>query len=186
MNNDIINNFNDDEGNLLKIQLEKVDDICIVVHLKGTIDTYNSPYFIKQINKVINAGYSKLILDLYDINYMSSTGVGATVTILKDMKKINGAFSIIDMQPKVYEVFQLLGMTSFIDFKDSIEEAKAFYHKEIVKKPEPIKIKPIFPKTFKCLVCNRKLRIKRPGRFKCSCQTIFTVNKLGKITYKRT
>ena len=112
---------------------------------------------------------------------MSSTGVGATVTILKDVKKINGSFSIIDMRPKVYEVFQLLGMTSFIDFKESIEEAKAFYNKEIIKREETS----LFPKTFRCPVCKKNLRIKKPGKFRCSCKTTFTINKLGKIKYQK-
>jgi len=59
INNDIVNGFDDEKDESLKIKLQKVNEIegCLVLYLTGYIDTYNSNYFQKRVQRAIEAGY---------------------------------------------------------------------------------------------------------------------------------
>jgi hypothetical protein len=100
---------------------------------------------------------------------------------LKVVKPRGGDIILTGVQPKVYEVFQLLGFTNFFNFKDTVEEALQSLRPEL----KPIKkVKQIFPKTFRCR-CQKKLRTAKPGRFKCpQCGSIITVLENGKASLR--
>ena len=78
-NNEIVPGFDDEKDDSLKIRLQKFDgvDNCLALYLTGYIDTYNSNYFQKRVNKSIEAGFIKLIFHCGGLNYVSSTGIGS-------------------------------------------------------------------------------------------------------------
>jgi anti-anti-sigma factor len=148
--------------------------------LNGYIDTYNSNTFQKRINTAIEAGYVRLIFHCSGLNYVSSTGIGSFTAFLKAVKPRGGDLILLQIQPKVYEVFQLLGFSQFFNIKDSLEAAVSFFTNvttEVVKKVE------IFPKIFRCPVCSTKLKSTRAGRFRCSnCKTILAIDEAGQVS----
>ena len=120
-NNSIIPGFDNEKDDSLSIALKKADGINrgIFIYLNGYIDTYNSSFFQKQITKVIEAGYINLIFNCSALNYVSSTGIGSFTVFLKIVKPKNGDVVLLEIQPKVYEVFQLLGFSQFFNIKNS-------------------------------------------------------------------
>ncbi len=190
----MIPDFNADETNHILFKLVPVDETCIIINLKGLVDTYNSHYFTTQVEKIIKAGYIKLIFNFYGVNYMSSTGIGSMIAILKMLKAIPGADMVMyNTQPKVYEVFSLLGMTGFFNFLEEEEKALAFFKakKSTIKKEVPkikkkiystiVKKQAEFPLIITCPSCNKRMRAPKPGRYRCKCKTIFTINTLGEV-----
>ncbi|MBN1697887.1 MAG: anti-sigma factor antagonist [Spirochaetales bacterium] len=180
MNNDIIPGFDENKDESLKIRLEKFGDgnRVMAFHLHGYIDTYNSNNFQNRIGKAIESGYMKLIFECGGLNYVSSTGIGSFTAFLKSVKPAGGDIVLIDIQPKVYEVFQLLGFSQFFNIKDSLADAVAFFNAgDVSKKSET------FPKIVSCPSCSKKLKVLKPGRFRCSvCRTIIVVNKKGALS----
>jgi anti-anti-sigma factor len=104
--------------------------------LNGRIDTDNSAYFQKHIQKLVEAGFTRLIFNCAGLNYVSSTGIGSFTSFLKVLKPKGGDLVLLEIQPKVHEVFQLLGFSQFFAIKKSLEEAVDFFHSE-VKKDNP-------------------------------------------------
>ena len=146
-NNSIIPGFDEEKDDSLKIRLEKIDDIdgCIVLFLNGYIDTYNSSFFQKRVSKVVEAGFIRLIFNCGALNYVSSTGIGSFTAFLKTVKPKGGDVVLLEIQPKVYEVFQLLGFSQFFNIKDSLADSIDFFRTSGVE----IKSE-IFPKIFSC------------------------------------
>ena len=177
-NNNLVPGFNEEKDDSLKIILEKVEGInnCISIYLNGYIDTYNSSYFQKQISKVVDAGFVNLIFNCAALNYVSSTGIGSFTAFLKMVKPKGGDIVLFETQPKVYEVFQLLGFSQFFNIKDSLQDAVEFF-----KKGAPVSSS-IFPKVFSCPVCSKKLKATRSGRFRCSeCKSILAIDTQGQV-----
>lgn len=177
-NNDLVPGFNDEKDDSLKINLEKINDKenIILIILNGYIDTYNSVYFQKQIGKVVSAGFVNLIFNCANLNYVSSTGIGSFTAFLKLVKPKGGDIVLLSIQPKVYEVFQLLGFSQFFNIKESIEDALSFFTEA---SPAPASV---FPKVFNCPVCSRKLKATKSGRFRCSdCKSILAIDPQGQI-----
>lgn len=179
-NNDIIAGFDNEKDDSLKIRLEKVDgsDKCIIVFLNGYVDTYNSAFFQKSVSKIIEAGFIQVIFNCAVLNYVSSTGIGSFTAFLKSVKPKGGDVVLLDIQPKVYEIFQLLGFSQFFNIKDSMTDAISYF-KSVSS--ETLK-SDIFPKIFACPICSKKLKAAKPGRFRCSeCKTILAIDNNAQV-----
>ena len=178
-NNEIVPGFDDEKDDSLKIRLQKIEDAegCLVLYLTGYIDTYNSNYFQKRVAKAIEASFIKLIFHCSGLNYVSSTGIGSFTAFLKAVKPRGGDLVLLEIQPKVYEVFQLLGFSQFFNNKESLDEAVSFF----AARGEEGK-GTIFPRIFKCPICSKKLKASKAGRFRCSeCKTILAIDNAGQV-----
>jgi len=137
-NNDIVPGFDNERDESLNIKLETIPGIegGLVLALNGRIDTDNSAYFQKQIQKLVEAGFMRLVFNCAGLDYVSSTGIGSFTSFLKLLKPKGGDLVLLEIQPKVYEVFQLLGFSRFFAIKKSLEEAIDFFKNE-AKKDNP-------------------------------------------------
>lgn len=179
MNNEIVPGFDDEKDDSLKIRLQKFESIkdCLALYLTGYIDTYNSNSFQKRVSKAVDAGFIKLIFHCGGLNYVSSTGIGSFTAFLKSVKPRGGDIVLLEIQPKVYEVFQLLGFSQFFNIKDNLEEAVAMFGQSGPKGSDQI-----FPKIFKCPICSKKLKATKAGRFRCSeCKSILVIDNSGQV-----
>ena len=177
-NNDIVPGFNDEKDDSLKINIEKVNEIenGLIIYLNGYIDTYNSSFFQKRISKAVEAGFVNLIFNCSALNYVSSTGIGSFTAFLKMIKPQGGDIVLLEIQPKVYEVFQFLGFSQFFNIKDSMTDAIQFF-----QQGSPV-AESIFPKIFSCPVCSKRLKATRAGRFRCSeCKSILAIDQHGQV-----
>jgi anti-sigma B factor antagonist len=178
-NNAIVSGFDDEKEESLKIRLQKVDSVenCLVLYLTGYIDTYNSNFFQKRVTRAVEAGYTKLIFNCAGLTYVSSTGIGSFTAFLKAVKPRGGDLVLLEIQPKVYEVFQLLGFSQFFNIKDNLNEAVEFF-----KSDGSAKGSDVFPKIFQCPICSKRLKATKSGRFRCSeCKTILAIDESGQV-----
>jgi anti-sigma B factor antagonist len=178
-NDDIVPGFDDEVDNSIKIRLQRIEDTpgCLVLYLTGYVDTYNSTNFQKRVAKAIGTGYLKLIFHCSGMNFVSSTVIGSFTAFLKAVKPRGGDLVLLEMQPKVYECFQLLGFSQFFNIKENLDEAVAFFTAGSEEKEEPA-----FPRVFKCPICSKKLKAAKPGRFRCSeCKAILAIDAVGQV-----
>ena len=150
----------------------------LVMALNGYIDTYNSPFFQKQVQRVIEAGFIRLIFDCSALSRVSSTGIGSFSAFLKTVKPQGGDLVLYEIQPKVYEVFQLLGFSQFFNITETLDRSIHFFRGDAAAAgPET------FPKLFVCPTCSTNLQVVKSGRFRCSeCKSIFTLDKTGAVS----
>jgi anti-anti-sigma factor len=178
-NNDIVPGFDDEREDSLKIKLDKIDEAprCLMMTLTGYIDTYNSSFFQKRVQKAIESGFVRLIFQCGGLNYVSSTGIGSFTTFLKAVKPQQGDIVLLDIQPKVYEVFQLLGFSQFFNIRDTIEDSVSFFNSDKAQE-KPV----IFPKVISCPICYKKLKAIKAGRFRCSeCKSVLSIDETGQV-----
>jgi anti-anti-sigma factor len=178
-NNEIVSGFDDEKDESLKIKLQKIDVIegCLVLYLNGYIDTYNSNFFQKRVAKAIDGGYNKLIFQCGGLNYVSSTGIGSFTAFLKSVKPRGGDLVLLEIQPKVFEVFQLLGFSQFFNIRSNLDDSVAFFRSD-----SPGGQGTMFPRIFACPICSKKLKATKPGRFRCSeCKTILAIDNAGQV-----
>ncbi len=179
-NNAIVPGFDLEKDDSLTISLRKAEGINkgIFVYLSGYIDTYNSTFFQKQMTKVIEAGFINLVFNCSSLNYVSSTGIGSFTVFLKVVKPKGGDVVLLEIQPKVYEVFQLLGFSQFFNIKNTADEAIAYFSNGAGASDNSV-----FPLIISCPVCNKKLRAIKSGRFRCSgCRSIIAISEAGDVS----
>lgn len=146
----------------------------IIISITGQLDSFNSDGFQKAM-RFITPDYKNIIFNMANCSFVASTGIGAFVFIFKTMKEKDGKVLFAHISPKIYEVFQLLGFTSFFPFLETVQDCLKNLENDEKKKE-------IFPFIFKCPVCNKKLRAQKNGRFRCKgCKTIISIDSFGNI-----
>jgi len=178
-NNNIVPGFDDEKDDSLKIKIEKIDEApgCLMLSLTGYIDTYNSNFFQKKVQSAIESGFVRLIFQCGGLNYVSSTGIGSFTAFLKIVKPQGGDIVLLEIQPKVYEVFQLLGFSQFFNIKDTLDDSIAFFNSD-----QELEKQVIFPKVVSCPLCGKKLKSLKPGRFRCAeCKSVLAIDEAGQV-----
>jgi anti-anti-sigma factor len=178
-NNELVPGFDDEKDESLKIGLQEITKVPggLILYLNGYIDTYNSNIFQKRVQRAIEKGCIHLIFHCGGLNYVSSTGIGSFTAFLKAVKPRNGNLVLLDIQPKVYEVFQLLGFSQFFNIKENLDDAINFFSGESATASGSA-----FPKIFACPICSKKLKAMKAGRFRCSeCKSILAIDNTGQV-----
>jgi len=121
-------------GLTLSTQPIKDIDKGIEVNLDGYIDTYNSSFFQKYAMSLIEEGNLHFIFNCTSLNYLSSTGIGLFTVLINVLRPKDGSVVLVNLQPKVNDIFKILGLLSFFTVFDSVEEAKLFLDATIEKK----------------------------------------------------
>lgn len=115
----------------LTITTEEMDR-CTVIKPSGRIDSSNAGDFDIALNEVIDGGQKNLVLDLSEIEYMSSAGLRAIVSARKVVKA--GAFGgdvvIAAPSARATDVLDLSGMGRLFPIEDTVEAAVTDFAKK--------------------------------------------------------
>lgn len=98
-----------------------------ILELKGYLDAHTSPQLENILQKLLNEGKYKIVVNCKDLNYISSAGLGVFMAFIEDVRKHNGDIKLSNMSPKVYNIFDLLGFPLLYDItKDESDAVKKF------------------------------------------------------------
>ena len=100
------------------------NEICFL-KIKGYLDITTAEELENTIDSVVNSGNYKVIVDLNDVEYISSMGWSVFISRLKNVRESRGDIKLVGMQPDVYEVYKLLEFDLFLSAYDTIDEAIA-------------------------------------------------------------
>jgi anti-sigma B factor antagonist len=127
-NDDIVPGFDDTQIDGLHVRLSKAGepDGCLVVSLKGDLGQQWGGVFQKRVSKAIGAGYLRLVFDLGELGYLSEDAGYPFADFLATVRHRGGDVVLVDIQPKVYKVLQIIGSSQLFNYMDGLEEAIAF------------------------------------------------------------
>lgn len=91
--------------------------------LRGEIDVYTAPRLRQAITDVIDSGAAKVILDMEQVDFLDSTGLGVLVGALKRAKSKDGILSIVATQDKILKIFDITGLNKVFPMHASVDEA---------------------------------------------------------------
>jgi anti-anti-sigma factor len=106
----------------MEIQKNKTQNV-LVVTVAGRVDTLTAPELEKDLLKTIKEGEKRILLDLKDLQYVSSAGLRSFLILAKKLKAGGGEFFITGLQGPVDEVFKISGFYSLFKIFESAEKA---------------------------------------------------------------
>lgn len=109
----------------IQVSVEKIgpqSDISII-RVGGYIDTTTSSELERALDSLLKTGVVRIIIDLGNVDYISSAGWGIFISEIKGMRERNGDLKLARMIPDVYEVFELLEFHYILKAFNTIEEA---------------------------------------------------------------
>jgi anti-anti-sigma factor len=100
-------------------------DSATVVQFEGNLDTNTAPEAEQQLNSLIEAGKSKLLVDFGSLDYISSAGLRILLGTAKKVGAGGGKLRIFGLNETVREVFDMSGFSTILQVFDREEEALA-------------------------------------------------------------
>jgi len=94
-----------------------------VISVKGYVDTTTSTELEESLKRLLGKGRYDIVIDLGDVNYISSAGWGIFISEIKEIRENGGDLKLAAMIGDVYEVFELLEFQTILESFDTVEEA---------------------------------------------------------------
>ncbi len=99
------------------------DGQIMLVEIGGYIDQANVHHLQKVIDNSLESEVYKLIFDLKDLVYMSSAGWGVLIGEIKNFRENGGDIKLVNMNPEIYEVYQMLEFYHILSEYPTVEDA---------------------------------------------------------------
>lgn len=101
---------------------------CDMVVIKGRVDSSTAPQLTEALESITGDGRYKIVLDMTDLEYMSSAGFRALLASQRECKRYNRGEIVLAVVPqRVQEALELAGFTElFKTFVDKVEAVGNF------------------------------------------------------------
>ena len=101
---------------------------CDLIKVYGRVDSATAPDFSKALEKANNDGKFKIVVDMSELEYMSSAGFRALLATQRNCKRYNrGELVLVGVPERIREALELAGFTElFKTFDDPIEAVGSF------------------------------------------------------------
>ena len=111
----------------LKTSTRQVDGVNIV-DCSGRITLGEGSVILRDIVKdLLSKGQKKILLNLGDVNYIDSSGIGELVSAYTTVRNQGGELKLLNLTKKVHDLLQITKLYTVFDVKDDEAGAvKAF------------------------------------------------------------
>ena len=94
-----------------------------VVALEGKLDTNASADFEAELNARVDAGASRILVDLGRVDFITSSGLRVLLATAKRLRISGGELFVCSLNKTVREVFDISGIGSLLRVYDSADQA---------------------------------------------------------------
>jgi anti-sigma B factor antagonist len=113
----------------LKSSTRNVDGITIL-DLSGRITLGEGSVVLRDtIREVLGKGEKKILLNLGDVTYIDSSGIGELVSAFTAVRKEGGELKLLNLTKKVHDLLQITKLYTVFDVKDDEAAAISSYTK---------------------------------------------------------
>ncbi len=94
-----------------------------IISLEGKMDAISAPEFEDQMGEWLEQGETSFIINLGEVNYMSSAGLRSILIVAKKLKEQDGKLIFVNLREEVQKIFRISGFSSMIPTYESLEAA---------------------------------------------------------------
>ena len=112
---------------MMKASVRQVGDVAIL-DLTGKITIGEGDVVLRdKVHELLDAGKSKILLNLQGVTYMDSAGIGELVACYKRSREKGGAMRLLNPSGKVADLLQLTKLEQVFDtFRGEQDALKSF------------------------------------------------------------
>jgi anti-sigma B factor antagonist len=100
-------------------------DGVFVIAFGGDIDVASAVTVRDALDRVIAAGHHRIVLDLDEVRFLDSTGLGVMVGRLKAVRDLGGDLHLVCTSPRIARVMSITSLDEVFRIHPTVEEALA-------------------------------------------------------------
>jgi anti-sigma B factor antagonist len=109
---------------VMNYSIVEQDDI-VILSLSGKIMGGPEASEINgKINQLIDDGKLKILIDLKEVEWMNSSGLGILIDAVTVLKNNNGALRLINVSDRIKNLLKITKLDTVFDIRGSIDDAK--------------------------------------------------------------
>ena len=112
----------------MEIAIENAADVAVALVAVDELDASNVAEFKRDMAPILES-HRKLVLDLSQLHFVDSSGLGAMLSCLRQLSAKDGDLKLCSLRGPVRTVFELVRMHRIFDIYPTPEDAiRAFTH----------------------------------------------------------
>ena len=96
-----------------------------VIDVQGEIDIYPAPRLRELLIDLVSQGSYQLIVNLDEVGFLDSTGLGVLVGGLRRVRAHNGSLDLVCTQQPILKIFRITGLTEVFGIYETVDQAIA-------------------------------------------------------------
>ena len=108
----------------MELRFEVHDDYDVLL-LSGRLDLVSSSTMKDKIRERLQDHHLQFVIRCDDLKFVNSSGLGALISIQKDVKLSGGRMVLCCMPPYVDELFTITGLKKIFEIYASVDDAVA-------------------------------------------------------------
>jgi anti-sigma B factor antagonist len=100
-----------------------IDDETHVVAVTGEIDLFTAPEFKQRVAAPIDAGRTRVVVDLTATTFIDSSSLGVLIGAHRRLRRHDGALVIVCNNDAIAKTFRITGLDSVFTIVGSLEDA---------------------------------------------------------------
>ena len=106
----------------MKIDVERFEEVDLL-KLSGRLDASSAGDLKDQAGKSAEEGRVNVVMDMAEIDFIDSSGLGSLVSALRSVNKLGGEIKLSCLQDPVRAIFELTRLHRIFEIFDSSEDA---------------------------------------------------------------
>jgi anti-sigma B factor antagonist len=107
----------------MQIDQRAVGDV-VVLDLKGRITMGEGDELLKdKVNSLVNQGHKKIVLNLADVPYIDSAGLGEIVRTYTTVSRQGGSLKLLNLTKRITDLLSITKLLTVFETFDSENEA---------------------------------------------------------------
>jgi anti-anti-sigma factor len=103
----------------------KSDGNTTVVSVSGRLDAVTAPLYEKAVRQLVEGGADRVVIDMRELTYISSAGIGELLVTANLLKEKGGSFCLANVAENVGSVLEMCGIGDLLQRHASVEDALA-------------------------------------------------------------
>ena len=103
----------------------KAENGTSIVSLDGRLDLATGANLKEEIKKVCDKGATRIHLNLQKVEFINSSGLGALVSVMKQVRIKKGKLTLSNLAPYVREIFEITQLLNVFEIHETQQEALA-------------------------------------------------------------
>lgn len=99
----------------------------VVISMSGRLDLGNGSRLKEEIKDILTSGKTSFHLNLGNVEFVNSSGLGALVSIMKEIRIHRGRLTLSDLADYVQEIFDITQLSHIFEIFSTEEEALRSY-----------------------------------------------------------
>jgi anti-anti-sigma factor len=108
-----------------------IDGDILAIMLRGNLDSASTPEFEAEVNRHLERGHTKFIIDCRYLGYLSSMAIGSLVALQARLRRKGGAVKLAALQGPAMQVIRAVRLDKLLEIYGDLEFARQSFYNEV-------------------------------------------------------